>query len=86
SHLHIIVCTDDMQMRAISSHFGLKESIRLGLNAGIDLFCFGNNLLPEAIELSQLVRVVTELINEGEISEERIFHSYRKITEAKKHE
>ncbi len=85
-HYEGLVCTDDMQMRAISSHFGLKESIRLGLNAGIDLFCFGNNLLPEAIELSQLVRVVTELINEGEISEERIFHSYRKITEAKTHE
>ncbi len=85
-HYEGLVCTDDMQMRAISSHFGLKESIRLGLNAGIDLFCFGNNLLPEAIELSQLVRVVTELINEQEISEGRIFHSYRKIIEAKTHE
>ena len=81
-----LVCTDDMQMRAISNHFGLKESLRLGLEAGIDLFCFGNNLLPEAIELSHLVETVTELIDEGSISEERIHHSYYKILQLKSHE
>jgi beta-glucosidase-like glycosyl hydrolase len=51
----------------------------MGLNAGVDVFCFGNNLLPEPAKLSDLVFLVEQLLNEGLISENRIDYSVSKI-------
>jgi beta-N-acetylhexosaminidase len=35
-----VVFSDDMQMNAISKNFGLEESIKLAINAGVDIMCF----------------------------------------------
>ncbi len=74
-----MIFTDDMQMRAISNHYGIKEALKMGLNAGVDMFCFGNNLLPEPAKLSDLVCLVEQLLDEGLISENRIDQSVIKI-------
>ncbi len=39
-----VVFTDDMQMKAIASNFGLEEAIKLAVNAGVDIMCFSNNI------------------------------------------
>ena len=72
-----------MQMRAISDHYGIKQALKMGLNAGIDMFCFGNNLLPEPAKLSELVYAVEQLIEEGQVSEDRINYSVKKILSMK---
>jgi beta-N-acetylhexosaminidase len=74
-----LVFTDDMQMRAISDHYGIKEALKMGLNAGVDMFCFGNNLLPEPAKLFDLVCLVEQLLDEDLISENRIDYSVSKI-------
>jgi beta-glucosidase-like glycosyl hydrolase len=51
----------------------------MGLNAGVDMFCFGNNLLPEPAKLSDLVFLVEQLLDEDLISENRIDYSVSKI-------
>ena len=51
----------------------------MGLNAGVDMFCFGNNLLPEPAKLSDLVCLVEQLLDEDLISENRIDYSVSKI-------
>jgi beta-N-acetylhexosaminidase len=66
-------------MRAISDHYGIKEALKMGLNAGVDMFCFGNNLLPEPAKLSDLVCLVEQLLDEDLISENRIDYSVSKI-------
>ena len=38
------VISDDMQMRAITSKYGLDEAVCLALAAGVDLLIFGNNI------------------------------------------
>ena len=38
------IFSDDMMMQAISSHYGLEESIRLALEAGVDVLLFSNNI------------------------------------------
>ncbi|MBO6793126.1 MAG: glycoside hydrolase family 3 protein [Balneolaceae bacterium] len=78
-----VVISDDMQMRAISDHYSLKDSLKLGLNAGIDMFCFGNNLLPEPVLLSDAIDAVEELISDGEIPLSRIDESVARILELK---
>ena len=74
-----LIFTDDMQMRAISDHYGIKEALKMGLNAGLDMFCFGNNLLPEPAKLSDLVFLVEQLLDEDLINENRIDYSVSKI-------
>ena len=78
-----LVFTDDMQMKAISDHYGIKEALKMGLNAGVDMFCFGNNLLPNPAKLSDLVSTVEQLIEEGLISENRIDYSVNRILRMK---
>ena len=79
-----VVISDDMQMRAISDHYGMKESLKLGLEAGIDVFCYGNNLLKEQIDLADAISTIEELVENGDISEERIDNSVNRILLLKK--
>tara|TARA_R110002124_G_scaffold104973_1_gene255508 strand:- start:5559 stop:6623 length:1065 start_codon:yes stop_codon:yes gene_type:complete len=78
-----IVVSDDMQMRAISDHYGLKESLKLGLEAGLDVFCFGNNLLKEQIDLEDAIDSISDLVEHNEISEQRIDKSVKRILNLK---
>ncbi|XWN38668.1 MAG: glycoside hydrolase family 3 protein [Balneola sp.] len=78
-----IVISDDMQMRAISDHFGMKESLKRGLQAGIDIFCYGNNLLKEQIDLSDAISTIEELVENGDIHEDRIDKSVNRILRLK---
>lgn len=78
-----VVISDDMQMQAISDHYSLKESLLLGINAGLDLFCFGNNLLLEQIRAKDVINAVMELVSEGKISESRIDESVNRIMKLK---
>jgi len=78
-----VVVSDDMQMKAISDHYGLEESLKLGINAGIDVFCFGNNLLKEQIDLNECITIVENLVESGDISESRINESVNRILNLK---
>lgn len=79
-----VIISDDMQMRAISDHYSLKESLEAGLNAGLDMFCFGNNLLKEQVELKDAVQAVLELVEEGKVAEDRIRESAGRILAMKR--
>lgn len=78
-----VVISDDMQMKAISDHYGLKEALKLGFNAGLDIFCFGNNLLKEQIRLDDLIHIMEELLDENAISEKRLDESVERILKLK---
>ncbi len=78
-----VIISDDMQMQAISDHYSLKDSLKLGLQAGLDLFCFGNNLLQEQVRASDVIGAVLELVEEGTISEARIDESVNRILKLK---
>jgi beta-N-acetylhexosaminidase len=78
-----VVISDDMQMRAISDHYDLQESLRLGLNAGLDMFCFGNNLLKDQIHLEDAILSVKHLVENGDITEKRINQSVDRILKLK---
>jgi beta-N-acetylhexosaminidase len=76
---HGVVITDDLQMKAIASHYGFQEAVQRAVLAGTDLLIVGNNLErnPDALELG--VQAVQELLDQGKVSEERILASLRRI-------
>jgi len=39
-----VVFSDDMQMHAITKHYGLEEAIKLAILAGVDVMTFSNNI------------------------------------------
>lgn len=78
-----LVTTDDLQMRALSDHYNLKEILVLAINAGSDMVIFGNNLLPEYISGQRIISILLEAIDEGLLTEERINQSYDRIIAAK---
>jgi beta-N-acetylhexosaminidase len=74
------VFSDDMQMQAISKQYGLEESIRLALEAGVDVLMFSNNIKGvAAYSPNSIHKIIKTLVLKGKISRSQIDNSYRKI-------
>ena len=74
----VIIC-DDPSMRAISDHYNLEETFKLMLDAGVDLFCLGNNLIYDPDYIPNAISAVCSLISSGKIKKARIEQSIDKI-------
>ncbi len=78
-HFDGVIITDDMQMKAISDHYGLAEAIILAINAGADMFIFGNQLTDTPVKASAIIDIIAEAVNAGDISQSQIGEAYRRI-------
>jgi len=79
-----VVFSDDMQMHAIAKQYGLEESIKLCINAGVDILCFSNNIPgTEDRTVDKVHSIIRNFIASGEIKKERINESYRRIMKLK---
>ncbi|HWR03977.1 MAG TPA: glycoside hydrolase family 3 N-terminal domain-containing protein [Humidesulfovibrio sp.] len=78
-----VVVTDDLQMRAITSKYGLKEALGLAVNAGADLLLIGNNLAYEEDAPDKAISALMELVAEGTVSPARIRESAGRIAALK---
>jgi beta-N-acetylhexosaminidase len=72
-----VIVSDDMQMKAISQNYSVKESVALAINSGVDMLLFGNQLATQDID--ELVDVILEQVKSGEIPEARIKESNKRI-------
>lgn len=83
-HYDGVVFSDDMQMQAIAKQYGLEETIRLAVNAGVDIMCFSNNIAgSEERTVDKVYGIIRGLVENGKISRERIDESYRRIMKLK---
>lgn len=78
-----VIISDDMQMKAIRSYYGLETAIRLALEAGVDILLFANNSVFDPNIAAKAVSIIKHLISEGIISEKRIDESYQRIMQLK---
>ena len=79
----VVIC-DDPSMNAISDHYDLTESFELMFNAGIDLFCLGNNLNYDPDFIPKSVSSMCQLVRSGKVTENRIRQSINRIEFLKK--
>jgi len=79
----VVIC-DDPSMNAISDHYDLTESFELMFNAGIDLFCLGNNLNYDPDFIPKSVSSICQLVRSGKVTEHRIRQSINRIEFLKK--
>lgn len=74
-----VVMSDDMEMKAISSHYGLENSVPAAIEAGIDLLCFGNNLSYDPAIAGKAIDILVRAVETGRIPESRIDASHRRV-------
>ena len=80
-----VIFTDDMQMHAITKHFGFEKSIELALKAGVDVMLFSNNIQgSDTRTVDAVYKVIRNLVQQGEVTEEQIDASYQRIIALKK--
>ncbi|MCI0750759.1 MAG: glycoside hydrolase family 3 protein [Flammeovirgaceae bacterium] len=80
-----VVFSDDMHMHAIAKNYGLEESIKRSINAGIDILCFANNVpAAERVTAEQIHSIIKDLVKRGEISKKRIDESYKRVMRLKR--
>ena len=73
-HFNGLIVTDDLQMKAISDHYGFDEAICKSLAAGVDMIILGNNLDHRTTILGDAITAVTDGIAAG-IIDEAIVHA-----------
>jgi beta-N-acetylhexosaminidase len=83
-HFKGVIITDDMQMKAISAHYGLEEALERAINAGADMLTFGNNLTIPEQDPQEIIDIIAAKVKEGKIKEERINQAYAHILRLKK--
>ncbi len=80
-----VVITDDLQMGAISKKYGLKNTLKLAINAGDDILLIGNQMDPKKVKSTKkLVNTIISLVKSGEVKEESINKAYARIQKLKK--
>lgn len=79
-----VVTSDDMEMKAISRHYGLENSVPAAIEAGVDLLCFGNNLTYDPDIAGKAVEILTRAVASGRIPESRIDASYQRVLALKR--
>ncbi|MEP1096180.1 MAG: glycoside hydrolase family 3 N-terminal domain-containing protein [Cyclobacteriaceae bacterium] len=80
-----VVVSDDMQMGAIKNEYGIKEAVRMSIDAGVDILMFANNVKDyDMVTSSDVHSLIKEMVEEGVISRERVFESYSRIMNLKK--
>jgi beta-N-acetylhexosaminidase len=78
------VFSDDMMMQAISSQYGLEESIRLALEAGVDVLMFSNNIKGVGhYSPNNIHKIIKSLVIKGKIRESQINDSYQRVIKMK---
>ena len=72
-----LIITDALNMKAINNHYSLEETILLAVKAGNDII-----LMP--LDPRKSISIIYNAVLNGEITEERIDNSVRKILSAKR--
>lgn len=79
-----VVVSDDLQMKAVSDHYDLEQTILLSVEAGVDILLFGNNLDYDPQLSEKVWQTARRLLHEKKIRPERVAESYERIVRLKK--
>ncbi|HWD18637.1 MAG TPA: glycoside hydrolase family 3 N-terminal domain-containing protein [Verrucomicrobiae bacterium] len=78
-----VVLSDDLEMKAISSQYGLPQAIEFALEAGIDVLCFGNNMNFDPEIGRKASDIIYQLVDSGKIALSRIDDSCARVQRLK---
>jgi len=79
-----VISSDDMEMKAISSQYGLENSVPEAINAGIDVLCFGNNLSYDSDIARRAADILVSAVENGRVPTARIDESCARVLALKR--
>ena len=75
-----MVISDDLAMGAIVSQYSFEKAVRMAVIAGADLLCLSNNGGTYDINMvPRAVKVIKQMVEDGEVSAERIRQSAERV-------
>ncbi len=74
-----VVISDDLEMKAVADRWEIEELVRLGLNAGVDLFlvCHDHDKQARAIEAAH------RLVERGDVAKEKVLAALSRVARLK---
>ena len=78
-----VIISDGMFMAAIQDHYGFFESVKMAINAGIDMLLYSNNAYNDRSLVRQIIDFVEQEVAAGTIEEQTITASYNRIMKMK---
>ncbi len=78
-----VIISDDLEMGAISKHFGLKDAVESAILAGVDILTFGKNIASEPADTSHVISIIKDMLEKELIDEKRIDESYERVMRLK---
>jgi beta-N-acetylhexosaminidase len=79
-----LIVSDDMEMKAISSHYGLENSLPAAVAAGVDVLCLGNNLNYTPDIAGKAVDILERAVSSGRLPEASIDESCERVLAIKR--
>ncbi|MES2503313.1 MAG: beta-N-acetylhexosaminidase [Myxococcota bacterium] len=72
-----VIISDDLEMHAVSKRYSIREMVRLGLLAGVDLFlvCSDMDKTREAIDVAH------DLVDRGEVPRQRALEALNRLSQ-----
>ena len=74
-----VIVSDDMQMKAITAHYGIEDACCKALAAGVDLIIIGNNLVHDPSILLKVRDKILRRLDEGAIAEASVEEAWNRV-------
>jgi len=78
-----VVFSDDMQMKAIIDIYGLKKSVILAINAGVDVLVYSSYFTKKSSVLKKVKEIILQAVKSGKIDIKTIERSYKRVIRLK---
>jgi beta-N-acetylhexosaminidase len=78
-----VIFTDDLQMHAISENYSIEEAVLIPVLAGADILIYSNFFFYDRDFPDKAVNILTQAVQNGRLSEERVRQSYERIIKMK---
>ncbi len=75
-----VIFSDDLEMKAVSDRYEMKEMIRLGLLAGVNAFL----ICKDIAKTNEAINAVRELIDEGQVPLNRVEEALARVAHLKR--
>ncbi len=78
-----VVFSDDMNMKAITDIYTLKQAVIKAINAGVDVLVFSSYFTKKSSVIREVREIILQAIKHGDIDKKTIENSYRRVKELK---
>jgi len=78
-----VVISDDLQMKALSRYYLMKDIVIRAVNAGCDILIFANYFSPDKYLPNKVISILKQAVKNKAVDEKSIENSYRRIMKLK---